>query len=194
MRFHQLIKAFKMMSWQMFQSASYYYVRASLYEFLSFEPLMLMFVHSLHIVSSEKREVRNNFISSVVAAPSFSRWSRYRPSINDIVNYTHFRLSLSLTLSLVADYLQIFLFAFLLSGITSKKWRNVEQHLAEWNDWEGLPLWIIGCLFLGKGGEEVGNKYMSSFRSLSPEQLLTSTSCARSHYILHWKWIEKTLL
>lgn len=32
---------------------------------------------------------------SIVAAPSFSRWSRYRPSINDIVNYTHFRLSAS---------------------------------------------------------------------------------------------------
>lgn len=51
---------------------------------------MFMYVHK-HEHIFLRKEVR----ISIVAAPSFSRWSRYRPSINDIVNYTHFRLSAS---------------------------------------------------------------------------------------------------
>lgn len=54
---------------------------------------MFMYVHNHEHSFFRKKSTRNNFISSIVAAPSFSRWSRYRPSINDIVNYTHFRLS-----------------------------------------------------------------------------------------------------
>lgn len=70
------------------------YFRASL---LPLKPLILP--SNMHIVKHACNE--NNFSISIVVvirihthfitAPSFTE-SRYRPSINDIVNYTHFRL------------------------------------------------------------------------------------------------------